>query len=560
MLRKLGFIGLWLGLALSAWAADQPGLISGRVRNAAGAPQMGALVEILGSASQTLRLFTDENGFYSARGLSPGTYTVMVSAPSFLSAWRENLGVRAGGDLKVDVTLHTLLDAVELAPKRGVTQEDDWKWVLRSVSNRPILRFVDTASSPSPAKTQDGKHELKGSLSFIAGSASEGFGGASDMSTGFSVERSIFSSDTIALRGNVGYGSVSPASVFRATYDHKMGNGSDPQVALTIRNLPAPGILPSGGLQALALTTSDEITLGDFLELRVGSELQTVEFLGRVTAFRPFGSVDVHLSPDTVVEYRYATSEPDSRIDRGFESAPADLSDSGPRVTMTGYSSTIERAHHQELSLSHHVGKDSLQVAAYLDRISDPALTGVGELSTDGGDVLPDLYSGTFTFQGSDLKTGGMRIVAQRQLTSNLTGTFDYAYGGVLELAKSDIGLQDAQELMGRRYRHAVTGKLSGVVPKTKTHWIASYRWVNGSALTPVDLFNVSAGEAEPYLNLFLRQPVPGTGFLPVHMEALIDVRNLLAQGYVPMVAQDGHTVYLVQAARAVRGGLSFTF
>jgi len=40
----------------------------------------------------------------------------------------------------------------------------------------------------------------------------------------------------------------------------------------------------------------------------------------------------------------------------------------------------------------------------------------------------------------------------------------------------------------------------------------------------------------------------------------LIDLRNLLAQGYVPVLDQDGRTVYLVQSARAVRGGLNFTF
>ncbi len=34
-------------------------------------------------------------------------------------------------------------------------------------------------------------------------------------------------------------------------------------------------------------------------------------------------------------------------------------------------------------------------------------------------------------------------------------------------------------------------------------------------------------------------------GFLPAHMEALIDLRNLLAQGYVPVMGQDGQTVYL---------------
>jgi hypothetical protein len=288
--------------------------------------------------------------------------------------------------------------------------------------------------------------------------------------------------------------------------------------------------------------------------------LQTIQFLGHVTAFRPFGSADLHLSPDTVIEYRYATSEPDSRIDQAFDSAPPDLSESGPRVSVVGYSSTIERAHHQELSLSHRVSRNSLQVAAYYDRIADPALIGVGEFASENGNVLPDLYSGTFTYQGSNFRTGGVRVVAERKLTQDLTATFDYAYGGALELTGPGASLQNIQESMATRYRHAVAGKVSGVLPKTRTHWIASYRWVNGPALTPVDLFNVSAGEAEPYLNLLIRQPIPGMGFFPGHVEALIDLRNLLAEGYVPVLGQDGHTVYLVQTARAVRGGLSFTF
>jgi hypothetical protein len=61
-------------------------------------------------------------------------------------------------------------------------------------------------------------------------------------------------------------------------------------------------------------------------------------------------------------------------------------------------------------------------------------------------------------------------------------------------------------------------------------------------------------------LNIFLRQPIPGTGFLPGHMDAVVDIRNLLAQGYVPVIGQDGRTVYLVQSARTVRGGVAFTF
>jgi hypothetical protein len=43
-------------------------------------------------------------------------------------------------------------------------------------------------------------------------------------------------------------------------------------------------------------------------------------------------------------------------------------------------------------------------------------------------------------------------------------------------------------------------------------------------------------------------------------MDVVVEIRNLLAQGYVPVFGQDGRTVYLVQSARAVRGGLAFNF
>jgi hypothetical protein len=69
------------------------------------------------------------------------------------------------------------------------------------------------------------------------------------------------------------------------------------------------------------------IFVGDVLELKFGSELQTIQFLGRVTAFRPYGSVDLHVSPNTVVGYSYATSLPTLLDENAFDSAPADLSE-----------------------------------------------------------------------------------------------------------------------------------------------------------------------------------------------------------------------------------------
>jgi len=565
---KLGLLGI--ALALPALAADHPDYasISGYVRNAAGVPQMGAMVEVLGSAAHSLKIFTDENGFYSASGILPGVYNIKAYSPSFLPALRERVGLRPGSSVLVDLKLSGLFEAIQLPTMRGSasSEDDDWKWVLRSASNRPILRMLDDGTVAAASESGDPNHELKGTLSFVAGSASDGFGTASDMSTVFSLEKSVFSSGTMAFQGNVGYGNGSPNAILRASFSHTMANGSKPEMAVTMRRLAAPGIdSHTSALQALALSASDQFSLGDVLELRFGSELQTIQFMGRVTAFRPFGSADLHVSPNTVLEYRYATSQPDRRGEKGFDAAPADLSESGPRVSLAAFRSTVERAHHHEVSLSHRMGATNVQLAMYSDRVSDPALTGVGDASSDGGEVLPDLFSESFTYRGNNLDTHGIRVVLQHQLTSDFTATVDYGYGGVLDLNQGDsnraeVALQDARRDSLVRNRHTAAAKFSGTLPGTKTKFITSYRWISGQALTPVDMYNASAGQSDPYLNIYLRQPIPGTGFLPGHMDAVVDVRNLLAQGYVPLLGQDGHTVYLVQSARSIRGGVAFSF
>jgi hypothetical protein len=523
---------------------------------------MGAVVQVLGSANRSLTVFTDGNGYYTATGLLPGLYTLQVTAPSFLPALREKIGLRPGASLNINITLNTLLNVMELGPVRPLPDNDDWKWTLRSVANRPILRALDEPDSEVASETAENpKHDLRGTLSFIAGSSAGGYGSGSDMSAGFTLERSVFADGLLAFSGNVGYGDGLPAAVLHAGYSHNLPDGSGPTLGLTVRRFaPSDPNLHNAALQALALSAGNNFTVGDVLELKFGSELQAIQFLGHLTAFRPYGSADLHLSPNTVLEYDYTTSRPDLRAEKGFDSTPADLSETNPRVSLLGYSAKVESAHHQELSLSRRLGPNRVQVAAFSDRITDPALTGTGEVTAAGGFLLPDASSGTFSYTGQRFDTQGLRLVLERKFAGDLTATLDYAYGGVLDLTRPDVPLESAQQWISSQRRHAVAAKFSGTLPHTGTRWIASYRWVNGTAVTPVDMFNASPGQSDAFLNLFIRQPVPSRGFLPGHMEAIIDVRNLLAQGYVPVVGQDGQTVYLVQAARSVRGGVAFTF
>jgi hypothetical protein len=562
MFRKLGCLLVVLTFAAGASAAVNPGAISGYVRSSTGTPQMGAIVEVL-SSGNPVQAQTDANGYYSISGLLPGLYAVKVSAPSFLPSIREKINLASGANLVVNVTLNTLFEAIEMLPKKSTSPEDadDWRWTLRSMANRPVLRLDD--DGPLVVVSQSERDEdkvLKAKVSFMAGNDGEAYS-TPDMATNIQLEQSIFSGGKLGFDGSVGTGTTTPSAILRTSYKHRMDNGSEPEIAITMRRFATPELMTRrSSLQALAMQMSDSMTIGDFLELNYGSELQAIQFLGTATAFRPFGTADLHLGKNTIVEYRYQSSVPNMRYAKGFESAPMDLSESGPRVSLTNSQQTIERAHHNEISVTHRVGKNTFAAAYYRDRIENPVVTGIADQYWGAGEVLPDIYGGTFNYNGGELDTSGMRLVYQRKVTDRISATVDYAMGGVLDLPEGTVSIAEARDVMRTDRRHAISAKVSGTVPGTNTRWITSYRWISGDALTPVDLFNLSPGQTDPFLNVFVRQPIPARHFIPAGMEALIDVRNLMAQGYRPVMGQDGQTVYLVQTARSIRGGVAFTF
>lgn len=551
---------------LPAWGSPL-GAISGTVRDSGGVPQMGAIVEIFhGEPFPALLVYSDAHGHYKAAQLPAGQYQVKVSLASFLPTIRENVLVKPGTDAVVNLTLNTLFEALQFIPVRARTAEDqdDWKWTLRSSASRPILRVLD-GSPVVVSKSADGEDRvLKARVEFVAGDSGQGLGGAADQATHFDVQKSIFSSGTLSFNGNLGPTPGSPA-VLRASYAHDVDDNR-PQVAVTVRRFAAqPSASGSSELQALDLTLSNDMRLMDFAELQYGTQYQAIEFLGRSAAINPFGSFDVHFSPNTVVEYRFASALPNTRGEKGFDSAPADLSESGPQVSVLSGAARIERARHQEVAVSHRLGNNNFQIAAFSDRIANTALAGVGDDSADdsSGAILGDPFTQMFTYDGGSLNTNGIRAVAQHKFSPELAATLDAAYGGALALHQAGLALTSSalSQAIGTEHAAALTAKFSGEISKTKTRWIASYQWNNGDhLLTPVDGFNVSPGQADPYLNLFIRQQLPTASFFPGKMEALVDLRNLLAQGYVPVIGRDGHTLYLVQSARSLRGGLAFNF
>ena len=560
--RVVAALLMMTALALPAGGAStvHGGVISGRVTDAQGKPQMGVPVEVFtANIAQAMLLFTDGAGRYSIPNLRPGNYFVKVTAPSFLPALRENVLLHSGAHVVVNLTVNTLFEALSLMPARRAAQqpEDDWKWTLRSAANRPILRLLEDGSVVMASAEAKMSGPLKARLALQGGSGGQGFGTSSDMNTNFALESPISTADRVSVNGSLGYGAGNPSGVLHAAYSRQFDNGSHPEFGVTVRRFAPPDSLGHGSLAGVvSFSVADGFSLTDNLELSYGGEMHDVHFMGRTKAFRPYGAVDYHPTPNTAVEYRYATFHPGS----GMFDGDSQVEDLGPRISVNDFKPRVESAHHHEFSVSQRIGRNRIQLAYYSDRVRNLALVGVGDADPLSGDFLPDVYSNTFTYNGGRLQADGLRVVWQRQLSGNITATLDYGMGGTLVGPAQNLSWENTQASLRNVRRQALAAKLTGHVPGSQTRWGASYQWTNGRSLTPVDAFNGSPGRTDPYLNFYIRQPLPGSAFLPGKMEVLIDVRNLLAEGYVPVVAPDGHTVYLVQTARSVRGGLAFTF
>jgi hypothetical protein len=135
-----------------------------------------------------------------------------------------------------------------------------------------------------------------------------------------------------------------------------------------------------------------------------------------------------------------------------------------------------------------------------------------------------------------------------------------YANGNALVMPVLPKPVEMAQVLGAAHPRRAQTYSisLSGTLDGTGTRWRASYRWQPEDTVTEVAPYAEDA--AEPYLNLRLRQPIHlgrdgSSGFV-----ALLDVQNMLAEGYRPYILSDGSVLVFAQGQRGIRGGLAFTF
>ena len=94
---------------------------------------------------------------------------------------------------------------------------------------------------------------------------------------------------------------------------------------------------------------------------------------------------------------------------------------------------------------------------------------------------------------------------------------------------------------LATRYRQSMAAALTATVPRTKTKFTTSYKWLSGTTVSRQDPYGESLYHLDPYLSMEIRQPLPY--IFSGRMEVQADVGNLLAQGYVPIASGDGSVI-----------------
>ena len=176
---------------------------------------------------------------------------------------------------------------------------------------------------------------------------------------------------------------------------------------------------------------------------------------------------------------------------------------------------------------------------------------------------MPDLLSNSAVVNAGDYVSAGYMASVTQGLLEHLNVTLAGGSGSAL-LPSGDTLRGDRPDVFRGNLRHGqrrwVAIVASGSLGRSGTQCTTSYRWSDGSSLTPGHLYLTQAVRPDVGWNIYVRQPVPGVPGMHGRLEATADLRNLLAQGYLPLAAEDGGRVLLLHTPRSLRGGLSFVF
>jgi len=570
----------------------------GSIVDGAGVPQRGASIQLFNKYQQLVaKTASDSEGRFAFLAVPADLYSLHATLASFLPAAKDRISVKAGSSSILQIHLATLFSSVEVnyvVPTSAMA--DEWKWVLRSSpATRPITRLVDESSE---ARSSQGKppvftqtHAML-SLSGGEGGTLDSSAALGDWGTGFSLSTTVLGNSELKVSGSYGdMAAMGPPSVtICAIYSpHEDGYfGRPPELTLMMSQVGGVGSPVVGGqnasteyptlgsvaLRAMSLGIYETADPVDNVHVEYGALAESLDYLQHNSRISPFarltadgGKVGQFIAsysdggqPDALVRHnRNAESDLEARNSRDWISAGslAKL----PQLSRQNGRLEMQRTRSLEIGWNKVSGTRTYAFSAFSEDVSHGRINLAGDRSSvRAEDLLTDTYGSTSTYNIGRYSRRGYWASAVQKVGDH--ADFSVGYGQMGGFAANPNGQSSGQfrSFVDQKTVNIAAVRVRTSLPLLGTQLQTEYGWMDNGRIVPQHLFTTQNSRVSPGFNVYLRQPLPSVLGLPGRLELTADLRNLLAQGYLPIAMAGDSRALIVQAPRSIRGGLNFIF
>lgn len=543
--------------SVPAQAAGGRGSIRGVVMDASGSPLIGAAVVVLADTETAKedkvikRASTDEEGKFSAPGITPGRYRVKAEAEGFNA-------VELAADVKPNKV--TVFDSILLRRTTTLTDQTslntDSKYAARTVRGS-IFHYDETktdaagsTTDPSVALTAR-SNELHGAVNLFgqttAGSKTDGgsFAGAN-----FAASEQIGKDANLVVSGQLGYGDGAPRSLTALATAHA-GDRHRVSVAMGYGRFTFSRQSANPRLGQFSISATDTWQVSGPVLIIYGLEVARFTEGGSGTSVLPRFGIALDAGARTRV---FAAIVPGSSNDTqskvNLESGEIEFSDPKP-VAMNGGSPVPERSYRLEFGGEQILSdKSSLEMMAFFDTVSGHGV-GLLSLPNEASQADPVLRG-----EEQSGRTRGLRVVYHRHVSKVIDGSVGYSFGEGQQLDRR--GITTPGNLFSNALFHVVSAKVDANFVSTGTKVSTVLRLSPGQAMFAIDPFQGQISTYDPNISLSLTQELPSLSFIPGQWAAVIDLRNLLDQQ--ASITDDRQELVASRFHRLVRIGLALRF
>lgn len=553
------------------------GTVSGLVRDNRGNPLAGVVIALLKEGANEIvkQTRSASDGSFTA-SIAPGRYSLRAEADGFNSASFPAVQIRQSDELSYRFNLIPV-GSGRTTPERRADR-DSAKWRLRAAQSRrsifqaregedetiAAVETDETASDiPDVAGAVSSRSEWKrqaartqGVIETYAVASSNG-NAPGYAGINFAVAKPAGKNAELIFAGQFGAG---PGAPQRLETTARLRVNTRHSLSLTVAGMRLGAISSTqeqtrGALGQLSMRAVDEWVVRDGVVIVLGLDYSRFVGASKASSISPRVGLQFDANARTRVRAAYAPGgeETDAQSVADFEDSRVVFKQPmAAPVALVDGRAVMEKSRRFEFGIERVLDNESsVEATAFFDTTTG---RGVGLMSAPISSLNGESGEALMNVANQEGGARGLRVVYSRRISQALSASAGYSFGRGQNLSAN--GLSNPAELFDSGFFQTVAAQLDADVGRGMNIRTV-FRFSPNATVFAIDPFAGRLAVFDPSLSILITQELPTFG-LPVHAEAVIDVRNLLD---TQVGINDGERQMLVNAMRrSLRGGISVRF